>query len=384
MRRVLRPGLGLAILLLSGPALADTVTVVRNGLFCASPDALAKLTRPDGSSSADSPYATPQAVEIAKRGGCFHLQLGQTLTATSIRKNTTVVAVDIGDGQGTRAFYFPNIDLRIQRTPVLPGAADTPGQTGSDSADSPQTKATPSGDAGRASASPDAVKPTSYFSTAGLFLEENEADAKAQLANTGFILDETLANGSDLARRLFLAYKKNGDESVGFIVLESRVVYIYHTILFDKGSQPSADAVKQLVINKYGVGDYDQLQGAERFFMRWWFGNDNKPADGRGLGVCGSFGGFATSVINPQVEPTAQNGRIATGAKFMGDPPDPKCHKYISASAEGDIYTHVVTGLVIFMYEADQIWAHQRALENAAAAAQKKQVEDSDKKLAPL
>ena len=381
--------------------MADTVTVVRHGVSCASADALAKLTRPDGSSLVDGQLATHEAMQLAIQGGCTRLQIGQTFTATSIRKNTTIVTADAGDGQGIRPFYLPNIDLSIHRAtqPDQPSTAAAAAAAAGNRSVHLATGLAPTGSERSPAAAPSSHVPSAltdgdpipapvntaktadYFSTAGIFLGESLTEAKLQLAKS-YLFDGGSPTGGDPTRNIVLAYKKDSTDSVGFITLDDHVVYINHVRSFLSGAEPSADAVQKLVLQKYGKGSYYQIGGPEQFQMSWLFTADNMPSRGS---LCGNFGGFGFDATDPQIDPSLRGPRATVGATFMTNPPsDPNCHKFILAASAGDVYAHIITRLTITLYDADPFRLHEKASQDAAAAAEKKRVGDANKKLAPL
>lgn len=96
------------------PAMANELVAVRPGLMCVSPDALAKLTLPDGSSRTARP--NPSAADIATKlsGHCIDIRIGMHVTATVSHANTSVV---LADGK-TQPFIVPNIDFQPANTPA--------------------------------------------------------------------------------------------------------------------------------------------------------------------------------------------------------------------------------------------------------------------------
>ncbi len=110
MARVLI-GFGLLALVPDTAALADTMTASRPGLMCASADALARLTLPDGSDRAASPHARPGDGASAQQGGCIAIPHGALVTLQVARRNTSIVTYDARDGRGSRTFVVPNVDF---------------------------------------------------------------------------------------------------------------------------------------------------------------------------------------------------------------------------------------------------------------------------------
>ena len=99
--------------LVTAPALADTVRVVRPGVACVSADALAALTLPDGSSRSAQPSAETRYISVASQGGCIPLALGVQMMTTAIKRQTDIVSFDPGDGLGARSFWIPKIDVEV-------------------------------------------------------------------------------------------------------------------------------------------------------------------------------------------------------------------------------------------------------------------------------
>lgn len=112
------------------PTLASTLTANHDGVMCLDATALARLTLPDGSSRSSSKNARASDILIKNSGGCIDIPLGVNVIAKVVRKNTTIVAYDPGDGGGARDFVVPNIDfvsmtdasarLPVQHIPAWP------------------------------------------------------------------------------------------------------------------------------------------------------------------------------------------------------------------------------------------------------------------------
>ena len=83
--------------------------------MCRSADALAKLSRPDGSSPTVDAIPSPAVQAIADAGGCNNFRPGTVVILMNARRNTSVVRADsqadsqTGDGV-LDTFIVPNID----------------------------------------------------------------------------------------------------------------------------------------------------------------------------------------------------------------------------------------------------------------------------------
>ncbi len=79
--------------------------------MCASADALAKLSLPDGSSLTAAPNASPTVEAIARAGNCIDFPADNIVILLSVRRNTSVVRSDSLTGDGVlETFIVPNID----------------------------------------------------------------------------------------------------------------------------------------------------------------------------------------------------------------------------------------------------------------------------------
>ncbi len=105
--------LTLAVLaVLPAAARAQERTATRPGLMCASAEALAKLTLPDGSSRTASARPRPEDLRIKAEGGCLDLRPGSSrVMVVEAYHLTSKVTSDPGDGGGARLFIVPNIDF---------------------------------------------------------------------------------------------------------------------------------------------------------------------------------------------------------------------------------------------------------------------------------
>ena len=86
------------ILLLAGlvalPALADELVATKPGVMCASAEALARLTLPNGDSRTHAPNPAAADVALAAAGGCVDIKPGARATVLETYRNTTVATVD--------------------------------------------------------------------------------------------------------------------------------------------------------------------------------------------------------------------------------------------------------------------------------------------------
>ena len=121
MRALLTAGLMLVSVTLV--AEADDAVVIRPGVMCSSPQALAALTLPNGDSRTHRGVSIERYLGIARKGGCSDLQVGQKLDVAKSFRNTAVV-IPAGNlqGDGATVFLAPLIDLDLA-TPTQ--AADT-------------------------------------------------------------------------------------------------------------------------------------------------------------------------------------------------------------------------------------------------------------------
>ena len=111
---------GLVLLAVPGRAAAYTLTATRPGVMCTGAAALAKLTRPDGSSRSAGAAPRPEDLAWKQSGGCLDILPSATVDAIAVRRNTSIVLYDAHDGRGVRRFTVPNIDF-------TPGTASTAG-----------------------------------------------------------------------------------------------------------------------------------------------------------------------------------------------------------------------------------------------------------------
>ncbi len=344
----------LATLLSISAALADTVAVIRPGLSCASPEALAKLSRPNGSSLVDGPYATREAMQIATQGGCSHLRIGQTFTATSIRKNTTVVMADAGDGRGTHAFYLPNIDLKINRTgeeaasrpasevpAPLPSTPVASAEMPAAGPSSPQTAvvasagAVPEPVAGKASGAP---LPRD-FDLDGIRLGDSYDDVHAHLHPDYFIKHVPL---TDPGIKLILVQKTGSSDWMGIQFDYDKVVAIEQERFFghNDSSAPPPDKVEDDLIARFGPQRSEEAV-RKAGYLFWSYGAsgqlDMQDEDGP---QCARIGeqNLELSARGAVDEPQVSDALIQTGGKAV-------CHTSARAIVAPDITTHLTASV---------------------------------------
>lgn len=104
--------LGLLLALPSPGARADVLVAVRPGVMCESAEALAHLTRPDGSSRSAMSSAEPRDLRIKAEGGCIDIPYGLRVEVKRAFHHTSTIIFDPRDGRGPREFTLPNIDFR--------------------------------------------------------------------------------------------------------------------------------------------------------------------------------------------------------------------------------------------------------------------------------
>ena len=105
---------GLMLVSVTPAAEADEAVVIRPGVMCSSPRALAALTLPNGDSRTHRGVSIERYLEIARTGGCSDLQIGQKLDVSKSFRNTAVVTL-VGNRQEDDAAIFlaPLIDLEM-------------------------------------------------------------------------------------------------------------------------------------------------------------------------------------------------------------------------------------------------------------------------------
>ena len=87
--------------------------------MCTSPDALAKLSLPDGSSRTAAANVAPAVQAIARAGNCVDFPVGNVVLLLTHRNNTSVVRSDTLSGDGVLdTFIIPNIDYAPYTPPA--------------------------------------------------------------------------------------------------------------------------------------------------------------------------------------------------------------------------------------------------------------------------
>ena len=100
--------LGMAV---APAAHADLLRSTKPGVMCRSADALAKLSRPDGSSPTVDATPSPAVQAIADAGGCNNFRPGTVVILVNARRNTSIVRADSQTGDGVLdTFFVPNVD----------------------------------------------------------------------------------------------------------------------------------------------------------------------------------------------------------------------------------------------------------------------------------
>ncbi|MFM0209926.1 hypothetical protein PQQ96_21205 [Paraburkholderia sediminicola] len=95
--------------------MADDLIATKPGVMCASAQALAQLTLPNGDSRSHEAAATPAQQALAQSGGCIDIQPGITVNVQTAHKNTSVVTYQQPGSATSETFVIPNIDF----TPVF-------------------------------------------------------------------------------------------------------------------------------------------------------------------------------------------------------------------------------------------------------------------------
>ena len=119
MRSVLLATIGLTVLPPTA-TLADDLVAIRPGLQCASANALARLTPPDGESRSHAVAPRPSDLAAARMGGCTDIVLGTIVTVLTARHDTSVIA-----RPGSSPVVVANID--VEPLPDRPQPPDRDG-----------------------------------------------------------------------------------------------------------------------------------------------------------------------------------------------------------------------------------------------------------------
>lgn len=231
----------------SGPARADALVSMRPGVACTSADALARLTRPDGSSRSTPTNATADAREIARRGGCFPFGPGLTVFPHSIRRQTSIVTAYAADRLGPLTVYVANIDFERVAVPGSRGAALVESQP------APITQGTAAAlsvDRPAAEAGPDGTHRS--LSTGLLSLGMTTRDARRRFAGSYVVFD--LAGSGDGRDAGFIAETRDQSERYEVRSRAGTVFLVMHAVRFARGHQQVLSALVDRLLAQYGTG----------------------------------------------------------------------------------------------------------------------------------
>jgi hypothetical protein len=375
---------GLMLALTAHAASSQTLTAVRPGLMCMSAEALAALTRPDGSSRA-SDGASFAAIKL--RGGCFDLVPGDKVSVVQARHNTALVHFDgrFGGAEGT--YLIANVDFALDSgnaadvTAALrppPAPADRTAMPPRPTAPEPPTvtelgrktlrrqhpaapplhvaaitvqSGNPAPPQAAAQVSPPAtpIAPqpgqTSHGpDVAGLRLGMDKAAARARL-------DPHLAdqdrNLTDPDRSALVATSDHGlndgtDAYEAYLLefVHGKLAYIHHAQIFAAGSEPLAPAASAALTAKYGHdadghaggsamswsrGAGDQSIGASQSQACLTTPQDRVPL--RGLVKQGGTTHYDEGLIPraaPERVPHQDLGQLCSQVLYANAKPDPK------------------------------------------------------------
>lgn len=108
----------------SAATLADELVAVRLGLMCVSPDALAKLIFPGGSSR--TAVANPAQADLTQKqsGGCIDVAIDARVSVVTMRNNTSIVTYAEAGGQ-PKTYVIPNINFRSVQATATEGGGDS-------------------------------------------------------------------------------------------------------------------------------------------------------------------------------------------------------------------------------------------------------------------
>ena len=221
-------------------AKANELQAVRPGVICSSTGALAKLTRPDGSSRASVDEGNPIYQAIKSAGHCSDLQMGEIVSVIEGYHNTSKVSLAATPG----VFFIANIDFAAVRdafgpaSPRIEAARPSP----------PLAAPSP----GAVSAGFDAQRP----SVMGLSLGMSPAEARAKLDVSLTIRDRSFG---DPARTGIAAYTEHGRidgtdpyEAYALEFVHDRLAYILHVQIFAPTAEPPASSVAAALTQQYG------------------------------------------------------------------------------------------------------------------------------------
>lgn len=106
---------GLATLTTSLSATANELVAIKPGLMCVSPDALATLTLPDGSSKTAKPNPLAADLNTKRDGQCIDIKIGSHVTVSVTHANTSIGSAAGPDGR-LHTYVIPNIDFQPTQT----------------------------------------------------------------------------------------------------------------------------------------------------------------------------------------------------------------------------------------------------------------------------
>ena len=122
--------MSIGCLSLSSLAEAEEAVVAKPGIMCSSSEALAILTLHGGNSRTHREKPEARDLDLASRGGCRDLQIGERLSVLERFRNTAIVVPAPGSSTAMAdRFVAPLIDLTLVPTggdASVPDAADTP------------------------------------------------------------------------------------------------------------------------------------------------------------------------------------------------------------------------------------------------------------------
>ena len=114
----------------SSLAEAEEAVVAKPGIMCSSSEALAILTLHGGNSRTHREKPEARDLDVASRGGCQDLQIGERLSVLERFRNTAIVVPAAGAPTTvTDRFVAPLIDLTLDAASggaQVPDAAETP------------------------------------------------------------------------------------------------------------------------------------------------------------------------------------------------------------------------------------------------------------------
>ncbi len=244
--RILIGSIALGMIALA-PARADTFVSVRPGVACTSADALARLTRPDGSSRSTPANATADAREIARRGGCFPFGPGMMVFPHSIRRQTSIVTAYAVGRTGPLTVYVANIDFDRIAAPGGRGAGPVGSRPPPVSQDA---AAAPSADRPAAVAGPGGTRRS--LSTGLLSLGMTTRDARHRVAGAYVVFD--LAGSREGRDAGFVAEKRDRSERYEVRSRAGTVFLVLHTVRFARGHQQVLSALVDRLLTQYGTG----------------------------------------------------------------------------------------------------------------------------------